>query len=183
MTQLATNITFFISLGVIISDLSLVFFICLVIGGKRTPLAQAVFGFIARNALWLGFLVSAAGVLVSLFYSQIVGFAPCDLCWWSRIFIYPQSLIFLVAIIRRRKDKEYKSVFAESAVLSVLGLLVAAYQYYGSTFDPGVLSCSASAVSCSKIYFTAFGYVTLPMMALTGFMLLLAIVVARKLSR
>src|SRR3989344_3289261 len=63
--------------------------------GKKTVL------FIGKHSLVLGFLVSLTAVAGSLFYSEIMGFEACILCWWQRIFIYPTVFIFAVALWRQ----------------------------------------------------------------------------------
>ena len=44
---------------------------------------------------------SLIAVLGSLYYSEIVGYIPCELCWIQRIFMYPLVIIFGVALIKR----------------------------------------------------------------------------------
>jgi disulfide bond formation protein DsbB len=104
----------------------------------------------------------------SLFYSDSAGFIPCSLCWWQRIFLYPQAFILLFAMIKKRDDVAPYSIF-----LSAIGGLISLYhvflQFGGSPFVP----CSAGGASCSQRYFLEFGYVTLPTMALTGFLMIL----------
>ena len=47
--------------------------------------------------LWAAFVVAAIGTGGSLFFSEIAGFVPCDLCWYQRICMYPVSLLTLFA--------------------------------------------------------------------------------------
>src|SRR3989338_4029041 len=59
------------------------------------------FDFVARRALPLSFLVALAAVAGSLFYSEIAGFEPCKLCWFQRIFMYPQVVLLGLAMVVR----------------------------------------------------------------------------------
>src|SRR5690242_9973413 len=43
--------------------------------------------------LLLAWLVSMVATLGSLYFSEIRGFIPCDLCWFQRIFMYPLTII------------------------------------------------------------------------------------------
>src|SRR5689334_20347555 len=43
----------------------------------------------------------------SLALSNIIGFPPCELCWFQRIAMYPQVLICLVALSRKTKEAVY----------------------------------------------------------------------------
>ena len=57
--------------------------------------------FATAHAVLFSFIIATAATLGSLFYSEIAGYEPCKLCWFERIFMYPQSLVFLVALWKR----------------------------------------------------------------------------------
>ena len=80
--------------GIVLLVLSL-FVIVRLIQNKQK---DGVLDFVRTYALHLGFALSLTGVLASLYYSEIVGFVPCVLCWVQRIFIYPQVLLFGYAL-------------------------------------------------------------------------------------
>src|SRR5438067_13895640 len=46
--------------------------------------------------LWAAFVVSAIATGGSLFFSEVAGFVPCELCWYQRICMYPLSLLMLI---------------------------------------------------------------------------------------
>ncbi len=123
---------------------------------------------IGQHGLALAFLVVLGSTAASLYYSNIVGFPPCDLCWYQRIFMYPQ--VILLGLAWHRKD--YKIV-DYGLVLAGIGTLISLYHnwiYYGGQ---SILPCEAFGlgVSCTKRYVFELGYVTIPLMALTGFAL------------
>jgi len=120
-----------------------------------------------KYALILAFLVSLLATVLSLFYSEIIGYTPCVLCWIERIFIYPQTILLAVAYVK--KDTRIADY---SIALSVLGGGVALYHYYGQMFNESALPCSITA-SCAQRFFLEFGYISIPMMALTSFVLLI----------
>ena len=64
--------------------------------GAAAWLQRAV-NFIAPSALWYAWLVALITMLGSLYYSDVVGFEPCTLCWYQRIALYPMVIILLVA--------------------------------------------------------------------------------------
>jgi hypothetical protein len=119
--------------------------------------------FVSRHALHVGFFISLASVLLSLFYSNIVGYSPCTLCWWQRIFMYPQVILFGMALYK--KDR---SVFRYALALSFIGIIFSLYHYYIELGGSPLVPCGV-AVSCAKRYIFEFGYITIPMMGLTGF--------------
>jgi len=125
--------------------------------------------FLAKHALLLTFILSAAGLLGSLFYSDIIGYPPCELCWWLRIFLYPQVIILLLAF--RTRDVGVRSmVRLQSLVFSVFGFAVSFYQLMVVNGYVPLPACAATGVSCARNYVTVFGWVTIPIMALSSFL-------------
>lgn len=116
---------------------------------------------VGKHALALGFLIAFVAVLGSLFYSNGVGFTPCYLCWWQRIFIYPMLVLFIVALVK--KDR---GVFSYILPLALLDLLFASYHSYVQWGGNPLIPCDATA-SCAKLYVYAFHYITIPTMSLT----------------
>lgn len=113
-----------------------------------------------------GFFVSFGGTFLTLFYSQVLGYAPCDLCWYQRIFLYPQ--VFLFAYAWRKKDR---AVFPYIILLSLIGLIIALYHHLLQIGFDIMKPCSTApfAVDCSKPSFIEFGFVTFPFMAVVLF--------------
>ena len=122
--------------------------------------------FIKNNFVKLGFAMSVVAVAVSLTYSVILGYAPCLFCWWARIFIFPQLIIFAVAWFKR------KNVALEFFILSIFGIIVTGYHTFIDFGGSQFIECEAGGVSCLQRYVFEFGYITIPVMALTGFVLL-----------
>ena len=52
---------------------------------------------ISDVAIPLGFAVALTTTLGSLYMSQIAKFPPCELCWFQRICMYPNVILFAVA--------------------------------------------------------------------------------------
>ncbi|MGH3000823.1 MAG: disulfide bond formation protein B, partial [Gaiellaceae bacterium] len=68
----------------------------LALAGVRAPLG-AIRAELWGYELWGAFVVAALATGGSLFFSQIAGFVPCELCWFQRICMYPLSLLLLFA--------------------------------------------------------------------------------------
>lgn len=93
----------------------------------------------------LAFTIALIAMFGSL-YAQYLGYEPCVLCWWQRIFMY--SLVFIIPIGIWRADRD---LFAYVLPLSILGGLVAFYQtllYYGILSE--ALAPCAVGVSCTQ---------------------------------
>lgn len=140
-----------------------------------------LWSYIGNNALVLGFVISLVAMLGSLYFSEIMGYAPCTLCWYQRIFIYAQVFLFGTALWKH----EHVRIWTYSLVLSVVGALIAAFQYYIQFASKPIVSlpCSAlgSSASCTEKFITYFGYITIPMMSLTIFVTIIILgAMARK---
>jgi disulfide bond formation protein DsbB len=120
---------------------------------------------IKKYTFIMGFFAALGAFLLSLFYSNVVGFPPCELCWIQRIFLYPQLILFGMELYK--KDK---SIIDFSIVFAILGSMVSIYHIFveaGLTEGPACASPSNGGVSCAVRYIYEFGYVTMPIMALT----------------
>ena len=129
---------------------------------SRSPGASRLRPYLAYLA-WAQALVAMAG---SLYFSEVMKMAPCVLCWYQRILMYPLVIILAVGILTldRRRLRLYVLPF------SILGLVVATYHnllYFGFV-DEGLTSCSIG-VSCSTQYFDFLGFIDIPQMSLTAF--------------
>lgn len=119
------------------------------------------------------FIVPVLATIGSLFYSEIARFEPCLLCWYQRIFMYP--LAFIMTIGYFLKDKK-AAIYA--IVLSAIGAVIALYHYLLQIGTVGqILPCSAVgySASCSQRFSLEFGYITIPMMALSAFLLIIVL--------
>lgn len=134
------------------------------------PFARNFFNFVGKNGIALAFAAALAATLSSLFYSEIAGYEPCKLCWFQRIFMYPQ--VILLGIALWKKDNR-EAIYC--LVLSVAGAIVAGYHYLMQIGITPSLPCSAVgySASCSQRFVMQFGYITIPMMSLTIFALII----------
>jgi disulfide bond formation protein DsbB len=136
---------------------------------------------IKRYAAPLALLVAAGGTLASLFYSEVLRYAPCNLCWYQRILLYPQILILILAM--KYKDDKWPLYIAW---LSGFGAVIALYNHglQMGWFPEGALCGLSATASCAKIYVSQFGFVTIPLMSFTGFVMnLLLALHARRAMR
>lgn len=117
-------------------------------------------------SLWLVSAIALFAVIASLWYSDVLGFAPCPLCWFARTMMYPLAVIAPIAAWR--KDQ---SAWAYILALSVTGMAITGYHHL---YQMGIVSgtlCNAfeGGVSCAKRYVFEFGFVTMPLMAFISF--------------
>lgn len=124
--------------------------------------------------LWAGFLVAAIATGGSLFFSEVAGFVPCELCWFQRICMYPLSILLLVLAWHgdHRAARYLLPLPVVGAGISIYHLLVENKVVAESN------ACSLSAPGgCATKWIDEFGYMTIPTLALTGFLLLIGLLV------
>lgn len=115
--------------------------------------------------LYFVFAQAAIATLGSLYFSEILLLPPCLLCWYQRIVMYPLVIITAVGIIR-----EDRNVVWYALPLSIAGAVIAAYHtalQYG--WLPESAATCRSGVSCTEVQINIFGFITIPLMALVGF--------------
>ena len=154
--------------------------------GVRGPL-DALRRWIWGYELWAGFVVASIATAGSLFYSEIANFQPCDLCWFQRICMYPMSgLLLLFAWKGEHRAARYLLALPiAGAGVSIYHMLI----QYGAIAEPNSCTVSPTAscatnwiatpaacqvgAGCAVKWIDEFGYVTIPTIALSGFLLLI----------
>jgi disulfide bond formation protein DsbB len=115
------------------------------------------------------FIVSLVATLGSLFFSEVAKWEPCVLCWYQRVLMYPQTLLLYTGIMRNERVlKPYL------LILNSVGAMIATYHYMIQR-DPSLslLPCTASGPSCTFVPNFYYGYISIPFMALTAFVLII----------
>lgn len=118
--------------------------------------------------IYLAWIVALTATLGSLYFSEIRGFIPCTLCWWQRILMYPMSITLGVATFRGDARG-----WAYAQPLSLTGLAVSTHHYLIQKI-PGYGPAAAcnSGVPCHAEYIEWAGFITIPFLAGTAFLLI-----------
>ena len=125
--------------------------------------------FLKKYAVYLAFLQAWVATLGSLYFSEIRDFAPCPLCWYQRILMYPLIFILAVGIIRKDKNVAYYVL-----PMSILGVIIALYQYLlqmVTSIKNIPIQCDAFG-SCEQIEIIYFGFITIPFLSLVAFVII-----------
>ncbi len=132
--------------------------------------------FIKKNYLYLIFAVSLLGTIISLYFSAILGWVPCVLCWYQRIFLYPIVIISLVAILK--KDvKGYCYIMPFAIIGSLVSLF---HNLLFWKIIPESLAPCINGVSCLNDKLQLFGFVTIPLLCLIAFLLIISFIIIAK---
>ncbi|MBP7769954.1 MAG: disulfide bond formation protein B [Aliarcobacter sp.] len=126
--------------------------------------------------VFLAFIVSLIATLGSLFFSEIMNFIPCSLCWYQRIFMYSLVFLFLTNLLFP-DDK----IFKYSILLILMGWSVSIYHnllMFG--IIPENLSPCVQGVPCSTMYINWLGFITIPLLSFFAYTILLILILKIK---
>ncbi|MFV9504772.1 MAG: disulfide bond formation protein B [Oscillochloridaceae bacterium umkhey_bin13] len=129
-------------------------------GGVLETLTMAT-----RHIALLTAMIATCG---SLFFSEILNWIPCQLCWYQRILMYPLTVILAVGIVRNDRG-----VYLYGLPLSLSGMGVALYHYLQVLKIIPPAACQGG-VDCSIDYLTPiltgpWSFVKIPFLALVCF--------------
>jgi disulfide bond formation protein DsbB len=124
---------------------------------------------IRQYALYLAWLVSILATLGSLYFSEVRGFIPCELCWYQRILMYPLTIILGIGTFQNDS-----SVRKFVLPMAIIGWCISLFHYLEQKV-PGFAAIKpcANGVPCSAEYINWYGIVTIPFLALTAFTLII----------
>lgn len=124
-------------------------------------------------AAWAQSLVATTG---SLYFSEVMRLPPCGLCWYQRIFMYPLVIILAVGI-----GSTDPRVRLYALPLAGTGWLIAFYHnlLYYKVIPEGFTTCSLG-VSCTSRQIEWLGFITIPLMSLSAFTVILALLLGSK---
>jgi disulfide bond formation protein DsbB len=139
----------------------------LVLVFRRFANARAFF---QRYALWGSLIVAVIATGGSLYFSQALHFVPCELCWLQRIFMYPLMIILIVALITKTRD--YRKYVIP---MSIIGAIISAYHYSTQVLLVPSFCSIADPNACYRYPFISYGYITIPLMAFTAFIIIILV--------
>lgn len=118
-----------------------------------------------NKSLLVAWIAAVIATLGSLYFSEVMQFIPCTLCWYQRIFMYPLAIVLGIAFY-----KNDRRIYPYVLPLSIIGMLISGYHMllqkipYLKQFE----MCK-TGVPCSEDYLNWFGFVTIPMLAFIAF--------------
>ncbi len=136
------------------------------------PTTRGLLAHLAPLARWLAFVVAAASMAGSLWFSESQGLEPCKLCWLQRVPMYALAVVLLVAAIRRDRGARWYVI-----PLAGAGIVISVYHYLIEWHPEWEATSCSIAVPCSTPYFRAFDFVSLSFMAMCGFAAILALTI------
>jgi len=127
-------------------------------------------GAASRHIALLAAWIATCG---SLFISEVIGWPPCELCWYQRILMYPLALILPIGILRRDRGLHLYVL-----PLALLGAGVSLYHYLLIKTDLFTPPRCSSGIPCDVDYLNWLGFINIPFMALTAFTIIIVMMAA-----
>ncbi len=127
--------------------------------------------------LFGAFAIAMLSSLAVLFVGEVMGQAPCNLCWFQRAFMFPLAVLLGIAALRSDPG-----AWIYGTTLAVCGWLIAGFHtlVYVGFIPERIQPCTASGPSCSGSDMTVVGGLPLPVLSLLAFS---AIIVLLLVSR
>lgn len=163
-------VTLFLALLTVGAQFAVAVAVILALTGRWWPAAarlrRELTAAVAPQALQLAFLVALAATLGSLYLSEVAHFAPCPLCWYQRVAMYPLAVILGVAAWRRDL-----AVRPYALALVAVGAPISVYHYLVERFPALQAGACDPDNPCTLLWVWRFHYISIPLMAASAFAL------------
>ncbi|MEH7109043.1 MULTISPECIES: disulfide oxidoreductase [Bacillaceae] len=118
-----------------------------------------------NKSLLISWIAAVIATLGSLYFSEVMHFIPCTLCWYQRIFMYPLAIILGIAFYRQDRG-----IVRYVLPLSMIGMVLSGYHTLLQKI-PALqqFEMCTTGVPCSRDYINWLGFITIPMLAFTAF--------------
>lgn len=125
------------------------------------------------NLVFACWLLACVSMLGSLFFSEVMGFPPCVLCWYQRICMYPLVLILPAGLFPFDSN-----ILRYALPLSLLGSLIAVFHLLlVAGYIPESIKPCVQGVPCTEVQIVWFGFVTIPLLSALSFLLISALLI------
>jgi disulfide bond formation protein DsbB len=113
----------------------------------------------------LSFSIAILATAGSLYFSEVMGYPPCVLCWYQRICMYPLVVIYFSALWT-----EDNKVSKYTLPLISIGMIIAIYHnlLYYNIIPDSITPCT-KGISCTTKQLEWLGFITIPLLSLTAF--------------
>ena len=129
--------------------------------------------------LFVGWLLAVVSTVGSLFFSEVMDYVPCVLCWYQRIPMYALAVILGIALVTQDVN-----VVKYAQPLALIGVALAAFHclLYLGYVPKGIQPCSQD-IPCSEVKLQVWGFLTIPLMSLAAFLAIVFVLFLLKRSK
>lgn len=117
--------------------------------------------------LFMAWIVAAISMAGSLFFSEVMEFPPCAMCWYQRIAMYPLVAIFMMALFPLTPV----AIKLSSPLVGIGWAFALWHNLLHWEIVPENATPCMEGVSCSTVYLD-WGFITIPLLSLTAFSLI-----------
>lgn len=121
-------------------------------------------------------LVALVATLGSLYFSEVMFFIPCELCWYQRILMYPLVLIGGFNLFKKVTDR---SLALMMLMFSVIGGSISAYHMYIQNFKTEVGGMCKGGISCTAKYLDIWGFADIPFFCFVAFLMIVVLSIVK----
>lgn len=124
--------------------------------------------------VFLAWTVAAVATLGALFLGEVMGYAPCVLCWYQRIAMFPLAIVLAIGLF------PYDArVVRYGLPLAAAGALLALYHLgLVAGWIPESAAPCRQGLPCSDPQVVWLGFVTIPLLALAAFVAIAGLLLA-----
>lgn len=173
MSYYATIVTTLGVMALIAVALAFCLGVALALPAGRHRLRGALVG-LERHVIGWAWAVSFIAMTGSLYLSEIAQLLPCSLCWYQRIAMYPLVVILGVGAYLKESVRRF------ALPLTITGMGLAIYHYLLQTFPTMTSTVCSVDVPCNSKYVNEFGFISIPFMALCGFIAITALLLSHR---
>ena len=129
--------------------------------------------------IFLAWLVAALATAGALFMSEVMNLAPCVLCWYQRIFMFPLVVVLVVGLFPFDPK-----VVRYALPLALLGLAIAGFHVLlMAGVIPEKLAPCRQGIPCTTVQIEWFGFVTIPMLSAFAFLTVIVLLLPTYLKK
>lgn len=129
--------------------------------------------------LWAPRVAGAIAVVAtvgSLYLSEVADLVPCRWCWFQRVAMYPLALVLSVGIVT-----DDRGLRRYALPMSMIGLVISTWHYLLQNFPSLEDADSCNILNpCTFKYAWKFGFVSIPYMAGSGFLLIMSLLLSSR---
>ena len=119
----------------------------------------------AWTLVFLAWLLATLSTLGALFLGEIMGYTPCQFCWYQRIAMFPLVLVLAAGLFPFDPK-----VIRYALPLAFVGWLLAVFQMalVVGLIPESVTPCQ-KGVPCSELQVVWFGFISIPLLSVLAF--------------
>ncbi|TDK54762.1 disulfide bond formation protein B [Bacillus salipaludis] len=120
-----------------------------------------------NTRLFFIWITSLTATLGSLFFSEILKYVPCNLCWYQRACMYPIVILSAIAVAKKNANLAKYILF-----FSGIGLIISIYHYSITKFPKLEITSICGRHSCNSNTFDIAGFINIPLLSFLSFIII-----------